>query len=510
MPEALRLPARESRALEVRQSPTLLARFLLILTSLFLIVAVPGIGFLVHTELQVDRDSLAARIGNQAARAAGALERHGIRGNSDLARDLVSPLASDLAFVCAELRDEAGGPHFVWPPVVGCQGQQDAVELVLPVGEDDGSTLSVHFSDAELRAAKRLQLTLALSVVLMAFVAAVFSAIIGFRLIVGRPLRLLLDAIRQAARTGERRLVGVKRTDELGTVIDAFDELIERENERELALNRLNAELQESSRRLAAERNRADAASEAKTNFLAMMSNELRTPLNAVIGFSEIIRDEVFGPAGDDRYKEYATDINDSGKHLLSLINDVLDLSKIESGMDELDEESIVVARLVRSAQRLVQPRAAKGEVHLEVEVADELPPLWADARKTKQVLVNLLSNAVKFTDPGGTVTLKAWASPRSGLVLQVTDTGIGMAPEDIPKALSRFGQVESSGDRRYEGTGLGLPLTKVLIEQHGGSLDLQSQLGVGTTATVRFAALRLLEPEVAVESHSVPRVATG
>ncbi len=242
-----------------------------------------------------------------------------------------------------------------------------------------------------------------------------------------------------------------------------------------------------------AAKEQAELASRAKSEFLAAMSHELRTPLNAVLGFSELIKDETFGPVGSVQYRDYANDIHESGQHLLNLINDILDLSKIESETDELHEDTIEMPEIVRSAMMLVGHRAEQGGVKLELELADRLPALRADHRKLKQILVNLLSNAIKFTGAGGEVALRAWCRMGSGHVFQIIDTGIGIAPGDIPKALSRFGQVDADLNRQYEGTGLGLPLTKALVEQHGGVLDLQSQVGVGTTVTVRFPAERIV-----------------
>ncbi len=236
----------------------------------------------------------------------------------------------------------------------------------------------------------------------------------------------------------------------------------------------------------------AEVANRTKSEFLANMSHELRTPLNAIIGFSELIESEILGPVGNGSYRDYAGDIRESGRHLLDLINDILDLSKVESGSDELLEESIEVAEATRSVLMMVKRRAEKGGVELETEVPDDLPPLRADSRKLKQILVNLLSNGVKFTDTGGRVTLRAWCRPDSGHVFQIVDTGIGISLQDIPKALSPFQQIDSELNRKYEGTGLGLPLTKALVELHGGTLDLQSQVGIGTTVTVRFPAERV------------------
>ena len=224
------------------------------------------------------------------------------------------------------------------------------------------------------------------------------------------------------------------------------------------------------------------------------MSHELRTPLNAIIGFSEIIKNEILGSIGNERYREYAGDIHESGEHLLGLINDVLDLSKVESGNAELHEEDVSVSDIMESCLRLMRERARKGGVDLESEIARGAAlALRADARMLKQILVNLLSNAVKFTPAGGKVLIKAWHNPQSGYVLQVVDTGIGIALHDIPKALSRFGQVDSELARKYEGSGLGLPLTKALVELHGGYLDLQSEVGAGTTVTVRFPEERVI-----------------
>jgi PAS domain S-box-containing protein len=239
--------------------------------------------------------------------------------------------------------------------------------------------------------------------------------------------------------------------------------------------------------------NEAEIANRAKTEFLANMSHELRTPLNAIIGFSEIIKDETFGPVGSTKYRDYADDINFSGQHLLTLINDILDLSKIESGTDELCEKNIEVSQIPKAIIKLVAGLAQKGNVELELDVSDDIPLLYADERKVKQILINLLSNAIKFTPGGGKVTLKIWSRAESGYVFQVIDSGIGIAFEDIPKALAPFQQIDSGLNRDHEGTGLGLPLAKSLVEMHGGYLDLQSEVGVGTTVTVRFPAERVV-----------------
>ena len=238
----------------------------------------------------------------------------------------------------------------------------------------------------------------------------------------------------------------------------------------------------------------AEAANRAKSEFLANMSHELRTPLNAIIGFSDTIRHGAFGPLGHAKYREYIENIYESGEHLLSLINDVLDVSVIEAGKLELSLEALRPDRIADAAVRLVRPRADKGQVRLINDVGDRLPRFKADERRVKQILVNLLSNAVKFTPVGGRVTLEAGRDEDGSLVFRVVDTGIGMDAEGLAKALQPFGQVDSGLARKYEGTGLGLPLTKGLIEAHEGTLEIRSALGEGTTAVVRFPAERVLD----------------
>ncbi len=237
----------------------------------------------------------------------------------------------------------------------------------------------------------------------------------------------------------------------------------------------------------------AEIANRAKSQFLANMSHELRTPLNAIIGFSEIIKDEILGPVGSTKYREYADDINMSGQHLLALINNILDLSKVESGAGELCEENIDIPEAVRSIRRLLMGVTQTDNVELELDVLDDIPMLHADEHKVKQILLNLLSNAIKFTPGGGKVTLKIWSCAESGYEFQVIDTGIGIAFEDIPKAMAPFQQIDGGLNRKHDGTGLGLPLAKSLVEMHGGYLDLQSKVGVGTTVTVHFPAERIV-----------------
>jgi two-component system cell cycle sensor histidine kinase PleC len=233
---------------------------------------------------------------------------------------------------------------------------------------------------------------------------------------------------------------------------------------------------------------KAETESLEKSKFLANISHELRTPLNAIIGFSELIKTEAYGPVGSPQYKDYANDINNSGNHLLSLINDILDYSKAAADKLQVEFVDVDLTKTIITSMRLVKPRAEEAKVNLVEEVPQERIVFVADPKRLKQALLNLLSNAVKFTPEGGSVTLSAWVEQAENkIIIKVKDTGIGIAEQDISKAMSSFGQVDSKLSRRYEGTGLGLPLTKKLVELMGGNFGLQSEVGFGTTVTLTF-----------------------
>jgi PAS domain S-box-containing protein len=237
---------------------------------------------------------------------------------------------------------------------------------------------------------------------------------------------------------------------------------------------------------------RAEQASRAKSDFLANMSHELRTPLNAIMGFSQLIRAELLGPVGHAKYLEYSRDIHDSGEHLLGLINEILDLAKLEAGRVELQEGAIDVPALVESCAHMLGNAASDAGLELAIEVPSHLPRLRGDEKRLKQVLLNLLSNAVKFSERGGRVTLAAWLEP-DGFLFQVRDSGIGIPAELQASVLEPFGQVQSALSRNTEGTGLGLPISVRLVELHGGRLGLSSAPGQGTTVTILLPQCRVL-----------------
>lgn len=254
-----------------------------------------------------------------------------------------------------------------------------------------------------------------------------------------------------------------------------------------LVSDRQSEQLQTLAEQFAAAKEEADAASRTKSEFLANMSHELRTPLNAVMGFSEVIKNELFGPVGVEQYKQYADDIYDSGAHLLAIINDILDLSKVEAGKFDLNETEVQVPELCRSVIHIVKGRADEAGITLIKRLPEDPPYLMADPRSLKQMLLNLMSNAIKFTSAGGTVDLVTTIGPDGGFRFDIRDTGVGIPEEHFDTVLSPFGQVDTAHARDHQGTGLGLPLVKAFIEMHGGRIEIESEVDAGTTVSLFF-----------------------
>jgi PAS domain S-box-containing protein len=238
-------------------------------------------------------------------------------------------------------------------------------------------------------------------------------------------------------------------------------------------------------------RKKAEYASQTKTNFLANMSHELRTPLTSINGFSKMIIDEAFGPIENEKYKEYVENILESGTHLLDIINDILDISRIEAGEMQLREQSVNFSDVANSCIKLVQNRAQKKNLTVTMELEDNLPMVWADQRLLKQITLNLLSNSLKFTKKG-TVTLGAEMLTDDRFRFYVKDTGIGISVENIEKALQPFGQIDTGLAKHIDGSGLGLPLSQALTNLHGGVLEINSKEGAGTTVFVTLPASRI------------------
>jgi two-component system cell cycle sensor histidine kinase PleC len=240
-------------------------------------------------------------------------------------------------------------------------------------------------------------------------------------------------------------------------------------------------------------RRRAEAANVSKSRFLATMSHELRTPLNAILGFSEVMKSELLGPIENDNYKEYAGNIHDSGRHLLQLINEILDLSRIEAGRYELHEEPVRLADVVEDCLRLLTLRAQSKGLHVALETEKGLGQLWADERAIRQVCLNLITNALKFTPRAGSITITIAATAEGGQMLSVKDTGPGIPKEEIPKVMQAFRQGSLAHQNAEGGTGLGLPIVQNLVTLHGGTFELRSELRKGTEAVVVLPASRVL-----------------
>lgn len=250
-------------------------------------------------------------------------------------------------------------------------------------------------------------------------------------------------------------------------------------------LQRYIKRIQRIDKKLFKAKQEAERANKAKSDFLANMSHELRTPLNAIIGYSEIIKTEMFGKVGNEKYTEYANDIHQSGLHLLHLINDILDISKAEAGKFYIDGENIDVCEIARESLKLISEQASQKNIPINVQIQDKPLFIYADKLRIKQIIINILSNAVKFSDAGQAIIFTV--KQENGVTISVQDHGIGIAKSDIPKILEKFGNIRNSMSRQSEGTGLGLWLTKMLIEAHNGVLEIESEVGVGTKVIAFF-----------------------
>jgi signal transduction histidine kinase len=355
------------------------------------------------------------------------------------------------------------------------------VDLHVPV-RLDGDVVGTVFIRSDLRQLYNIIdafLVLA-GLVFLVLVGVAFLIAQRMQQVISRPILHLLATMHAvSAKQGYSVRATKLGDDELGELTDGFNAML--------------AQIQTNHESLRAAWHEAEAASHAKTEFLANMSHELRTPLNAIIGFSEVIKSEMLGPLGVERYRFYAQDIFDSGHHLLEVINDILDISKVEAGEFDLNEEETDLSYIVEQSLRLVRERAKAKRLTIDVALDPDVSYVLVDQRLIKQCLINLLTNAVKFSPGPGRISITSTIAADGSLAIAVADTGIGIEEENIAKVLQPFSQVESAFSRSHEGTGLGLPLAKSFIEVHGGSLDITSAIGEGTTVTLRLPAHRLL-----------------
>ncbi len=368
-------------------------------------------------------------------------------------------------------------------------GAQSAREWLIELIQEEVDQTTAQMQQAEIAADDLYRRTVGL---LIAFslgglgCAVVLVGWITTRFVI-RPLTKITDAMGRLT-LGDLQVVieDVDRRDEIGVLARALKVF----REHGIALRQHEAELR-------AARDAAIVADRAKSEFLANMSHELRTPLNAVIGFAELMRDEVFGKLGNDRYRGYAADIQSSAAHLLAIINDILDLAKIDAGSMDLHESHVDLGALCTASLTIIGPRALKAGIAVDADAVPKHAMIWADERLLKQAVINLLSNAVKFSPQGDVVRLAVVMGDGGGsdgegpIEISIADHGIGMCKEDIPRVVKPFVQIDGALQRRYDGTGLGLPLTKSIVEIHGGELEIDSAPGVGTTVTIRLPPSR-------------------
>ncbi len=377
--------------------------------------------------------------------------------------------ASKLSVVAKMMRGETGVAKFYSPPM---QADMIAGHTVVPE-TGWGVMVPQPMSELEDRASDTQQVALSITAI-----SIFIAALMGWWL--ANYLAQPIIAVERAA--------SAVAAGHLNTQVEPLPKFSPVELRRLAAgFNNMVDELRSRDDELRVATTQAETANRAKSEFLANMSHELRTPLNAILGFSEIIESQAYGPVGERRYVEYAGDIHRSGQHLLDLINDVLDVAKIEAGALAPEIGDIELPKLIQSCLSMIENRAERGNIAICSKISEELPTLRGDERMIRQILLNLLSNAVKFTPGGGTVTLEAAHDQDGRISITVSDTGIGIATEHIDEVVQPFRQVDNSLRRSYEGTGLGLFLTKTMTEMHGAEMRITSRLGEGTSVTIRF-----------------------
>ncbi len=459
---------------------SLQAKLALVVVPVMLLALLVLLGLLMRTTSQDGERALQARAAVMADVQVQALSQPVWELNASQIVRLVNTLRNDRDVVGARLLDELGRQLHAFG-VVDLPG---ALVINRPVPHPVAGSevalgqLTIALSRQSLDESLRLQLTAAATAIGLGAILMIGIVFLALQQFVFRPLALLLQAIERTERRDWQTVEWTSR-DQLGQVIGAFNRMINtlRSNERELREAMHTAE----------------AASRAKDEFLASVSHELRTPLNAILGFSEVLKNQMFGALGSDRYQTYAADIHASGAHLLNMINDILDLSKVAAGKFELVERPFDLSHTIETCVQLLREKADQGNLSLTTEIQPRLPRLFADELRLKQIIINLLSNAIKFTPPEGQVWIAARHTPDGHLDIVVGDTGVGMNPGDLPRAFSAFGQVENVMNRTHQGSGLGLPLVKALADLHQAQLSVDTAAGVGTVITVSFGPERVV-----------------
>ncbi|MEQ8667211.1 MAG: ATP-binding protein [Rhodospirillales bacterium] len=402
-------------------------------------------------------------------------------------------ITTDPDIIGASVHDESGQmlASAGTPGAEVSDGIREVVRDVVRItrsGEQAIGTLTLRYGDGAVRAELRRDFAFQVALAFLLLIGALLIAHLIHRQIVMTPVRKLLDAVTSPREGTERAIVNWDSPDEFGTLVRSFNDMQKREQsaEEELRAGRdmLEQAVRERTADLEAAMRDAERANQSKSEFLATMSHEFRTPLNAIIGFSELLRNEILGPIEHPQYKEYVKDIHISGERMLSLVNDVLDIATIEAGKRSFDLAEVDIAETAAECIRELGVAATWKNVQVSYDAPGALGTMLTDRRSLQQILINILSNAVKFTESGGEISLVVTRTD-DGAIFTVTDTGIGIPPDMIESLTEPFTQAVSNPHLAREGTGLGLSIVKSLLDGLGGSLAIDSTVGKGTRVTV-------------------------
>lgn len=486
-------------------SKSLQMKFMLINIPLIFIVIVVAFGIFEYTEFNKSKARLMNKqfeiMDSQVIILAEPLSQG---DHVQVILNLATIIATDERIVGARV-DDADGNEIALAGIAIDQADQNYV-LSQPIRFADGvrfrtvGVLITAASDQKLwdDLWRRSQLA-----VLFAAIVSV-TIIIGSQLVLGysimAPLRRLFENMEETTGEGRPAPINWSSKDEIGVLIDSFNRMQSRQNiyERELTDARASLELRviERTRELMKARDQAEAANSAKSRFLTTMTHELRSPMNTILGFARLIKDAPYGPIGDEKYVDHIEDISASGESLLRIIDDILDLSKAESGALELNEQLVSLSEITTAVQRELTSLARAADVKIVLENMDSAPLILADGSRIRQVFYNLISNAIKYNEAGGSVWVEHSVAGDQ-LMVRVRDAGIGIAPEHVKQVLEPFGQIDTELSRSHGGTGLGLALSNSLIKLHNGSLSLDSQLGKGTIITIVFPSEIIVDPQL-------------
>jgi|GEM_PF-1130714 len=477
-------------------------RFMMIAVPMVLALVLIVLGGFVVFDLTNDQRRLALRI-DDVVKNQGAVVTNSLwHLNAESMGLILGAIAADPDIISATVFDEnnvVAGQGVLLPSSHPSVGTQFTVrqEIVHQAGTGAQSIgfLEVVYTDNRLWIEARQQLWIILLLAVLLSLATAFAASLANWRVIGVPLQLLLDAIQSTGWDEPPARVEWRVDDEFGRVVQAFNDMRQRQFEAEQSLIEIQHNLEKNvdlrTQELRRARDDAEAASRAKSDFLRSMSHELRTPLNAVLGFSDLIRTPSLTP-DTERIRDYATDIHNSASFLLDLVNDLLDISRLETEAYVVEDEDFFLEKMIQDSIGIIKGSAAAKRI--SVTTANDVPVLICngDSRMLKQAIMNILGNAVKFTDHNGTIAVATTLETDGDAVIAIFDSGRGISDEDLALVFDAFSRIDDPFIRTEQGTGLGLPLSRFLVERHGGTITIDSKVGVGTTLRVRIPASRI------------------